>query len=395
MVCLSGKVKLLFIGFKFVLHNFAIVKTMQTLCIMKRILTTLMAILLMCLTGLSFADEVTKIIIIEKPIVSEGNKNVNRAPAKPQIEGYYSSFNIYFYDYTSAELILKRAFDADVIQGYSVDGRNHILYSYCNKKGVCSEYDMISGLLEKSYLIKPQRNHNKNLIMPIPYVTTISPIGVGKEFLSFIGLQAGEPKDESNVNRPVVLLLDVTSGDVKYRVNYPSVYQKSNWGGRLTYRLPYYTLSPEGDKMLISFAACDSITVYDIVRDKTFKVYCGSGALKSPKPYSKKKYDISSSGEFEWYMKNYSYEGILYDRYRQCYYRFGRLPFDDYKPTDRINKKPTVVIVMDSTMTVVGEYCLPDKHYIPGASFVSKEGLNIQVYSNNENIMLFDVFSLI
>ena len=153
--------------------------------------------------------------------------------------------NIYFYDYISAELILKRAFDADVIQGYSVDGRKHILYSYCNKKGVCSEYDMISGLLEKSYLIKPQRNHNKNLIMPIPYVTTISPIGVGKEFLSFIGLQAGEPKDESNVNRPVVLLLDVTSGDVKYRVNYPSVYQKSNWGGRLTYRLPYYTLSPE------------------------------------------------------------------------------------------------------------------------------------------------------
>ena len=95
--------------------------------------------------------------------------------------------NIYFYDYISAELILKRAFDADVIQGYSVDGRKHILYSYCNKKGVCSEYDMISGLLEKSYLIKPQRNHNKNLIMPIPYVTTISPIGVGKEFLSFIG----------------------------------------------------------------------------------------------------------------------------------------------------------------------------------------------------------------
>lgn len=92
MVCLSGKVKLFFIGFKFVLHNFAIVKTMQTLCIMKRILTTLMAILLMCLTGLSFADEVTKIIIIEKPIVSEGNKNVNRTPAKPQIEGYYSSF---------------------------------------------------------------------------------------------------------------------------------------------------------------------------------------------------------------------------------------------------------------------------------------------------------------
>lgn len=74
MVCPSGKVKLFFIGFKFVLHNFAIVKTMQTLCIMKRILTTLMAILLMCLTGLSFADEVTKIIIIEKPIVSEGNK---------------------------------------------------------------------------------------------------------------------------------------------------------------------------------------------------------------------------------------------------------------------------------------------------------------------------------
>lgn len=303
--------------------------------------------------------------------------------------------NIYFYDYSSTELIFRRKFGSDVIQGYCVDGRRHALYSYCNKKGVYSEYDMTSGSLEKDYLIKPQINHNKGTIIPLPYVTTMSPIGVSNGILTFVGLQAGEPKEESSVNRPVVLLFDETSGDVKYRVNYPSVYQTSNWGGRLTYRLPYYTLSPDGDKMLISFAACDSITVYDIVNDKMSKVYCGSGALKNPKPYSKKKYDISSSREFEWYMNNYSYEGILYDRYRQCYYRFGRLPFDDYKPTDRINKKPTVVIVMDSTMTVIGEYRLPDKYYIPGTSFVSEEGLNIQVYSNNDNIMLFDVFSLI
>ncbi len=301
--------------------------------------------------------------------------------------------NIYFYDYSSTELIFNRSFGADVIQGYSVDGRKHTLYSYCNEKEVYSEYDLISGLLEKSCLIKP--NHSNDLIMPIPYVTTMSPIGVGDGILSFVGLQAGEPKDESNVNRPVVLLLDVTSGEVKYRVNYPSVYQKSNWGGRLTYRLPYYALSPDGDKMLISFSACDSITVYDIVMDKASKVYCGSGAMKNPKPYSRKKYEISSGSEYDWYMRNYSYEGILYDRYRQCYYRFGRLPFNDYKPTDRINKKPTVVIVMDSTMTVIEDYCLPDKNYIPGTSFVSKEGLNVQVYSNNDNVMLFDVFSFI
>lgn len=303
--------------------------------------------------------------------------------------------NIYYYNYSSTELIFKKSYGTDVIQGYSVDGRKNILYSYCGEREVYSKYDLISGLLEKSYMIKPQGNHNKDLIVPIPYVTTMSPIGVSNGILSFVGLQAGEPKDESDVNRPVVLLLDETNGEVKYRVNYPSVYQKSNWGGRLTYRLPYYALSPDGDKMLISFPACDSITVYDIIMDKASKVYCGSGAMRHPKPYSRKKYEISSVSEFDWYMGNYSYEGILYDRYRKCYYRFGRLPFNDYKPTDRINKKPTVLIVMDSTMAVIGDYCLPDKNYIPGTSFVSKEGLNVQVYSNNDNVMLFDVFSLI
>lgn len=59
---------------------------------MKRILTTLTFILLMSLIGSSFAEEVTRIIISEGPATGEGNKHVNRAPAKPQIEGYYYPF---------------------------------------------------------------------------------------------------------------------------------------------------------------------------------------------------------------------------------------------------------------------------------------------------------------
>ena len=68
---------------------------------MKRILTTLTFILLMSLIGSSFAEEVTRIIISEGPATGEGNKHVNRAPAKPQIEGYYYPFT------NSLELVFK------------------------------------------------------------------------------------------------------------------------------------------------------------------------------------------------------------------------------------------------------------------------------------------------
>lgn len=60
--------------------------------VMKRILTSLMAVLLMSQTVSSFAEEAIIIIISEGPATSEGNKHVNRAPAKPQIEGYYYPF---------------------------------------------------------------------------------------------------------------------------------------------------------------------------------------------------------------------------------------------------------------------------------------------------------------
>lgn len=95
------------------------------------------------------------------------------------------------------------------------------------------------------------------------------------------------------------------------------------------------------------------------------------------------------------YISQYQYSGIVYDPFRGLYYRLVLHPFKDYDVNNLRNdcrKKPVTIVILDEKFNKIGETRLPDNLYISGNTIVTKEGLCIQVHSDDDDFMKFAIF---
>lgn len=299
--------------------------------------------------------------------------------------------SIYLYNIETGILCDKITIpDFEGIQGYYLSNDTLILYSYVS--------DKLFIRIGNDIQILPLDIQNYGFLCPKPFLMTSSPIEIlndGKTLVMPVFIAGiGSLQDEKQ--RRSILLYDYKSGNYKYCVPFPEEYHRKNWGGNFAYMQPYLSLSKDG-KVLISFAACHDLLVYDPILDQTFRYYAGSGEIKEIVPSSIPISQISKHQNelMEWYYRNPSYEGIYYDHYRHLYYRIARLALpDDRKRAREGNNKPVVIIVLDEKYNYLGEYHLPENvHYNSFCSFVSPAGFNIQVMNGNENELLFHELS--
>lgn len=297
------------------------------------------------------------------------------------------------YDYGSCALVnkvdLSKFLLSDRLQGFFFDRDTIFTYEYTQR--------VLSKLFEDKMLYRKYLAPHNNMfsMRPTPFVSTATPMLHIDSLVVFSGLIAGEPPLlETSTNRPGIIIYNEKKDSTYYAVNYPEVYQKYNWGGGLTYRTPYYSRTLDGGKIVVSFPACDELYVYDLA-DGTIKTY-DSGIYygEQIKPFSKIKKTVSSADEFLWYMNNISYEGIFSNPYKKCYYRIVRFPYSKYKLEDRVNKKPTQIMVMDESFEVTDIYRLPENTYSPNNAFVTENGLSIQVLTANEDEIVFEIFDI-
>lgn len=112
---------------------------------------------------------------------------------------------------------------------------------------------------------------------------------------------------------------------------------------------------------------------------------------------------FNQDAPLEAYLEKPSYHNVVYDKYRNVYYRFVYLG-RKIKTTDNLQqanfyRSPFSVIVFDSNFNILGETIFPDNTYQPKVYFVCEQGLAIAtVHYNNpnldENYLTFDVFEL-
>ena len=103
----------------------------------------------------------------------------------------------------------------------------------------------------------------------------------------------------------------------------------------------------------------------------------------------------------EFYVSTNHYGFILYDEYRNVYYRMANHALELYREDgtpNNLEDKPISIIILDESLTKVGEVFLPDNKYYFRTMFVEKEGLYISTanYSNKdlkEDYIEFDIFT--
>lgn len=174
---------------------------------------------------------------------------------------------------------------------------------------------------------------------------------------------------------------------------YPSIYGEAdkiqdNWD-TFGYRETYYTLNPRHE-IVTSFPASDSLYVYSPDNGTTRGYYAGySGKVNiSPGVPSDPDKKVRK------FISQHQYSGILYDKFNHLYYRIIRLPGNENTDNVRkeLSKKPVGIIILDDNFNKVGEYMLPDDRYYTMNAFVSTNGLHVNTFSENDDIMTFRVF---
>lgn len=172
----------------------------------------------------------------------------------------------------------------------------------------------------------------------------------------------------------------------------PEFYQEKSVGGNYMWRV-FHTLNSEED-IVYSFPLYPYIAIYSnkLVKNKEF--YMGSRYSNLPlgmSPIEK----MTDSKEKSYYLNSDTYGPIIFDQFRNVYYRIATHPKVDYREGE-MTLKPFSIIVMDCEGIILSEtpVFFHNNTMFYDKIYISSRGLLMQVKSDNENEMKFLVFTL-
>ena len=178
---------------------------------------------------------------------------------------------------------------------------------------------------------------------------------------------------------PLFASLDLKTGELDWApLNLPKTfdgdYSHITSGDSFTYDYNY-----KDNRLVCSFTESDSIMVTDDLTN--VKYYnAKSQFLRKMTPYINDK-DITVAGLVR-RMENPKYWHLMYDKYRDVYYRFAEMPCelaDNEDPYDNFapRAREFSVIVLDKDFNIIGETKFPGSKYFYKMSFVGRDGLYI------------------
>ncbi|RHJ91733.1 DUF4221 family protein [Parabacteroides bouchesdurhonensis] len=244
-----------------------------------------------------------------------------------------------------------------------------------------------------------EKRHLQDLLYPIakqlysvsPFPQTNVPI---RKVDNKLVLQGMNDVISDEVFPAVTILYDLNVSKLDIKNPYPAVYSNKNkindeWN-TFAYRQVPYTLNDKKE-IVSGFPASDSIVVYNMNTDSYTSVFAGYSEETNIKPYV----PTSRTATQRNYLEQYQYTSILYDTYRNLYYRLVVLPKTDYDLNDAATQhKDLAVIILSKDFKKVGEYQLEHDQYMYINSFVASDGLCINVFSEDDDYLKFKVLKV-
>ena len=194
-------------------------------------------------------------------------------------------------------------------------------------------------------------------------------------------------------------LIDINDNTVKYMHKYPyAVYGHGYLWDEPIFTGVYSDMMPGKKKMVCSFPVSHDLVIYDMDTDKEKTVYGGSNTAAAITSLDAKKYKKNNEYIYQKACNSDLYGGILYDKYRNVWYRFLRKALPEKGVRLRWENKNVAVVVMDQNFNYLGETEIGDMNeFYPDNSFVTKEGLNIEYIEPgdvDEKFLTFKIFTL-
>ena len=356
----------------------------------------------------AFTDSVRLLKIGQKRIPLDstiGLMNQSLVSFKENDRGKISIFNsfdasLHIYDYQSGALEKKIKFHPEGNHGI---GKSSNMGHYMEKSDSIFLFhhwenkvylmDGNAAILRKYDLI--------NSALPFEFMMMVSPSSPAfkiKDHL-FITCQSAHSK----MNETTYLIdLDLKSGEVKWGIKGPEILDKAFWGALTPYTLSL-AFDPDDGTIATSFAKDPEVKVFKA--SNTHDIYnarvVGSKYVQSFKSFPKK----DSEGPLFGYSykeiasetnRTALYGPIIYDPYRELYYRFMFLPRSQEQYEQKAKGVQQSIIITNKSLDKIGEIKLPKGIYHPSLFFINDKGLHIanaNEYEQDEDFMVFDIYT--
>ncbi|WP_186756032.1 DUF4221 family protein [Echinicola salinicaeni] len=218
--------------------------------------------------------------------------------------------------------------------------------------------------------------------------------------LYFSVLPLLDTKVPENINESVLLasefILEDNQLDFPDKMHYPSSYLKKGW---VTYHTNYSRIIDEKGNWIYSFAGSDSLFIYDNNYKLNSKVLAKSKEIEEIPSFEVYPGKLNS---MQMCIEYGSYGRVLYDKFKNLYYRIVRLP-RGYDPKgdydiNALAKSAFSIIKFDGEFNRLSETVFEKEIYDLNCVFITKKGLNIPRtnYWNEdlaEDMVTIDVFN--
>lgn len=224
-----------------------------------------------------------------------------------------------------------------------------------------------------------------------PEAINQSPIIISSGLAVLSGIPISK-KSRMTANDPISAIYDLSSGKIKFGAHMSDDYSKGYFGG-VYFNSIYHCLDSE-NRLVYSFPASNYIYRYKLNNmELEDSIYMGSRYTKriesAPEPTLEFLKDENE--RIKYYVNKDSYSGILYDPYRQLYYRIAEHPSENI---DDPFPKPFSIIVMDMHGKIITETPIQTSYgkFNRANMHVIKDGLLIQKKTENENQIKFAIY---
>lgn len=255
-----------------------------------------------------------------------------------------------------------------------------------------------SGKVIKIFRYEAPENHTPGFVHNISYISP--PIIKGNEIIlktrPAIVSNYNEMTNEMLAKSHLTFKLDLESlKSTLLPQNYPADYL-GNGAKRFDFSMV------EGDgKVVYSFFGDHHLYWAENFESPLKSVEGRSSYLNETLPLFPKGGPVLESQKYSFASSRY--ENLLYDRYREVYYRFAYPDLDVETEEEvralRNNPGPFVIMVFDMDLKFLGETYFEGGRYLPMNAFVGKEGLYLSTNNpdnteNKEDQLGFEVFFL-
>ncbi len=188
--------------------------------------------------------------------------------------------------------------------------------------------------------------------------------------------------------------LNLENGEVNYYMNYPQMYRDKYFFPPLYVTKFSSTYIPTKNKIIYSFPIDETLHELDLKTGEINTINPDkSQYFKELSPISKNA-ERDMNADYLYSVNNVSYERIVYDQYKNIYYRFTKIP--NTKKKDEYDNQPHIihsVLILDENFKKLGETVLNER-YTAGYHLCLPDGLYLKKYNFNEDEIALVKFTL-